>query len=673
MTNSNALPVTVWLTPEESEIGILSFNREDLVVKLESGRIIRGKDSARVLFELQNMIVFDGDGKSSTISIEEKYKIRLAPDLIIERPYVSHGGQFIEDIFPPSTSGFYGRFQAGKGTALYFINRIQDSNRFLLSVTNSSAKRIYETQFIQRYEAEALSLVDDIKILECIYAKSVIAKEKPRHEILGVLDEPAPSWKELSKIIGEVSIPNLRLGNSMRDTISQLVPASFPNEVREELMAFLAYVVKSKIPMEDPLIYSFKFSSIPIMENLLNGHLMYLIDRINWPPYAKLMILAARGQLESPKRAISDAIMNTPWLLFNQKCMELRPSWLDIAVDSVISLNKSGHVVLGLPTTKSAARRSRSSWKKRFAELSYGLRIRGQIDSSILGLIELVYLGAAYRWPHRHMKFISRLGAISDNSPHLQVMIMPPSAAERVKRAIPNMLSVGWSKRTSNFDLFDNQSKKWMVPIGRITDSLDERSSIKKLINEFRKEDIPDSYLISKEETRVADFIAEGIESFYFEIPEFLSNFKINKNSASAIITNLVNRKILQLSYDLSDPNLISLATIIQGNSDVVTSLVSAFLKHTPSSHARLNEKSDNAVILSRFPEESIYLIVSQLTQLGPEREVNIRCMRPITFQRYTSNLYQRLLREDGTWDDDVSAFLSQARSKRRELSESKM
>ena len=53
------------------------------------------------------------------------------------------------------------------------------------------------------------------------------------------------------------------------------------------------------------------------------------------------------------------------------------------------------------------------------------------------------------------------------------------------------------------------------------------------------------------------------------------------------------------------------------------------------------------------------------------ENGVNIRCMRPTTFRRYTSNLYQRLLKDDGTWDDDVSAFLSQARSKRKELSDS--
>ena len=115
-----------------------------------------------------------------------------------------------------------------------------------------------------------------------------------------------------------------------------------------------------------------------------------------------------------------------------------------------------------------------------------------------------------------------------------------------------------------------------------------------------------------------------------------------------------------------------SLAVIIQGKNSKVYSLVSSFMINTPTTYARLNEAGENAVLLTRLPEKSVYEIVSQLTSRGLEQDVNIRCMRPTTFRRYTSNLYQRLLREDGTWDDDVSAFLSQARSKRKELSKSK-
>ena len=127
----------------------------------------------------------------------------------------------------------------------------------------------------------------------------------------------------------------------------------------------------------------------------------------------------------------------------------------------------------------------------------------------------------------------------------------------------------------------------------------------------------------------------------------------------------------MKLTYEISDSQLISLAIVLQGSSETVTSIVSELLRSTPTCYSRLNIEGDNGVVLTRIPEESVYDIVSQLQNQSFERDINIRCMRPTTFRRYTSNLYQRLLKDDGTWDDDMSAFLSQARSKRKQLSES--
>jgi len=84
-----------------------------------------------------------------------------------------------------------------------------------------------------------------------------------------------------------------------------------------------------------------------------------------------------------------------------------------------------------------------------------------------------------------------------------------------------------------------------------------------------------------------------------------------------------------------------------------------------------LNDTQDHAVLISRLPQSTAYDLASSLPERGFDLDLNIRCMRPTIFQSYTHNLYQRLLKDDGTWDDDVSAFLSQARSKRKELSES--
>jgi hypothetical protein len=669
MSTSDSIFGKVWITPELFEMGRIKFNSDNVIVELVSGKILTSNNSD-IFFETINKITLNEIGKSVSEEIDSPINIQVKPVLMIRHSYVNQGGQLIEDVFPPSTDGFYGRLQAGKYEALYVVQPIRNSERFWLTITNPRTGVIYENQIIQPYEAEALSLVED-RIRRTMYSKSSINNEENRAKILSILDAPSPSWQELTGIIQDISIPNLKLGNTIRATFSQIVPVSFPMHIREELMAFLAYVVKSKIPNEDPVTYLYKFSSMIILEDLLSNHLMHMLDGTRWPPYVKLMILAERGQLETPKRAVSDWVMGSPWLILSQKCNEMRPNWLNIAVNSAKSLNESNRIVIGLPTTKSAAKKSETLWKKRFAEITYGLRMRGNVVSSSLGLDELVYLGAAYRWPHKHMKFISRLGGINESSPHLQVMLMPPSAVERVKRALPSILSVRWSARTSNYDLFNQKTNKWQVPINRIIDSVDEKSSIRKLMNEFGKDEVPNLYAISRVEAKVADLVSEGVESFYLEIFEFLSNLNLSRRLIKTTITNLVKHKVMKLSYDVSDPSLISLAVIVQGKNDSVTSLFSAFLKYVPSSFVRLNETGDRGVILSRLPEESVYDLASQLTFRGAENDLSIRCLRPTTFQRYTSNLYQRLLKNDGTWDDNVSAFLSQARSKRRELSES--
>jgi len=669
MSSSESLSVRVWITPDAYEDGQIKFNLDDVIVELESGKILSGNNSD-AFYEPKTKIVLNEKGLRVPEQTEARVKVQLKPILMVNHPYANQGGQFIEDIFPHSTCGFYGRLQAGKSDALYVVQPIENSTKLWLTITDIHTGQIYENQMIQPYEAEALSLIED-RIRRVLYSKSSSNSERIREDILSILDGPSPSWQELASITKDVSIPNLKLGSTMRDTFSQIVPTSFPVPIKEELMAFLAYVSRYKIPKEDPMTYLYRFSSMIVLDDLLSNHMMHVLDKTEWPPYVKLMILAARGQLEAPKRAISDWIMNSPWFLFSQKCAEMRPNWLNIAVDIAKTLNKSKQIVVGLPTTKSESKRSKIAWKKRFAEIAHGLRIRGNINSRAFGLVELVYLGAAYRWTHRHMKFIARLGGSIDSSPHLQLMLVPFSAAERVKRALPGILNVSWSARTSNLELYDEHSGNWVVSNQRILDSLEEESSMNIIKKQFSRLEVSETYSLSKVEARVADLVSEGIESMYLEIPEFLNNWGLTKRKLNTVLTNLVDRKLMHLNYEVVDSRLISLAIILQGRVETITSLTAELLANTPTSYARLDETGENAVILSRLPEESVYDIATQLSSRGIEHGVNIRCMRPTTFRRYTSNLYQRLLQKDGTWDDDVSAFLSQARSKRKELSKS--
>ncbi|TFG28987.1 hypothetical protein EU528_10360 [Candidatus Thorarchaeota archaeon] len=672
MPISNTLPVRVWISTEECEEGNIEFHSDDVVIKLQSGVTLSSNISdSGILYEIQSNITLDEKGNTTHETLDSTYKIQLKPILRVKHPYTNQGIQFFEDIFPPSTKGFYGRLQAGELDALYTIHQIKDNPQLFLSISNPYTNQIYETLIIQPYEAEALSMIEDNQLRQTIFNEAASNRAKSREELLSILDSPSPSGQEFKKLIGDIYVPNLKIGDTMRETLIQIVPSSFPASVREELMVFLVYVLKGEIPDNDPLEYSFKFSSMTIAETLLNGHLMHLIDGTEWPSYAKLMTLAERDQLDFPKQAVSDSVKNTPWLLFNAKCAEHLPNWLDIAIKSAMNLNTSNKVVLTLPTSKSSARRSKKAWKQRFAEMSHRLRVYGHINHSSLGIVELVYLGAAYRWAHRHMKFITRLGGMGESSPHMQVMMVPISVVEQMKRALPSIMHVAWSSRKSNLDLFHTKLGKWEVSQEKLVNSLEKGSSIRRLLKDFGENNASEIYPLSMEEAKMIDLVAEGVDLSYLEIPEFLSNWDSDEKRGRKIISHLIKQKIMKLTYEVSDTSLVSLSIIANGKSDRVYSLVSSFLKNTPTSYARLDETGENAVILTRLPEESVYDIASQLTSKGIEQDINIRCMRPTTFRRYTSNLYQRLLKDDGTWDDDVSAFLSQARSKRKELSKS--
>jgi hypothetical protein len=101
-----------------------------------------------------------------------------------------------------------------------------------------------------------------------------------------------------------------------------------------------------------------------------------------------------------------------------------------------------------------------------------------------------------------------------------------------------------------------------------------------------------------------------------------------------------------------------------------IQSMANAFLQNTPTSLAMIGSEGKNAIILSRLPEDQMHELTSTLPQVAYENGIAVRCMRPRSYRSYRSSLFQRLLKADGTWDDDVSALLSQARSARKAVEE---
>jgi hypothetical protein len=176
---------------------------------------------------------------------------------------------------------------------------------------------------------------------------------------------------------------------------------------------------------------------------------------------------------------------------------------------------------------------------------------------------------------------------------------------------------------------------------------------------------------MSHNEAKVLDLIGESVLSETLDKPEELRLWGVTKEQVRYVVSKLIRQNVLRVSYEVRDLQLITMVIIVHGETKKVTSLVSALLNNTPTSFARLANGGKSSVILTRLPEEAAHELALQLQSSSFDYGLTIRCMRTTTFQSYTHDFYQRLLKPDGSWDDDVSAFLSQARSRRRELSES--
>ena len=671
MSSYSKVDVAIWITMEDTEQGSLNVSKDGISLILESGKKFSNRTQRSVEYTVNSEIVPGTDGKSQCIPLARPIRISLNPQLLVYRPYQASTGQTIEDIYPQSTYGFYGRMKGEIDDCLYIIQNIRNDTRCWLTITNPTTNVIYEAYAIQYYEAEALSLIDIDAFKRSVYRDIGIEEISSAKQFMSILDDASPSWKNLSNLVSNVSIPGLEIKRTVRETMSQLVPNSFPDPIKEELTTFLAYVVRNKLITQDPVDLSFQLLSVPMLGALLRGHQRCMVDGTDWPPYVKLMTLAARGHLESPKRALPEFVKDSPWMLFWQKCIELFPNWINIAIRIAEELNQKGRLVTGLPTTRTDAKKSMNAWRNRLATTTYNLKLLGNIEPTSLGLSELVYIGAAYRWPHRHMRFIARLGSTGDNTQHLQLMTLPLNAAEQIRRVLPSAIGISWSIRTSNLKLLDKATNNWTVPTERIIDSLTEEQSMKRFQNRFNLKKNFNTQSISFNEAKAIDMIVPGVDLAELENPMYMKYFGFTNRQLRRILSDLIQRNIIQISYEVSDEHLLSLATIAQGKNQNIIALTESLLENTPTSLAMLTAEGSKAIILSKIPETSVYELARGLPKIGIEQGLNVRCMRPTTFKSYTHNLYQRLLRDDGTWDDDVSAFLSQARSKRRELSES--
>ena len=656
------IAVNVFTPAGDCVLGRLTWNVTGPHITLESGESVSGENYS---YEAKDEIVVDETGFSKHVPLKKAVRIILKPVVVTKRPYSTMVERPSDGTYPPASHDWVSRMTKKGDNALYVVQKLQNIERYWLTIVNIATADVHESHTIYKYEASVITLISDIDADNQMYLS--ISAEESKFTVkraLDMLDGPAPTWEDIASLTDQVRIPGLMIGSNMGETVSQLVPTEFPNDVREELMAFFAWTTRKGLPEEDPVRFYNKTESLRLFSRLYTGHLLCLLNGLPPPPYVRLMKLAVSGRLPPLSRPPTESEEDTPWSMAYRKISERFPDWTEVVIKYAMNLNAAGSVTAGLPVSSATAKRSRKAWADRLALAIHGLFLSTHIEPQSLGLQHLVYVGAAHRWPHKHLVFSARLGIDVGRPPNLQVMYMPPSAAERVIRARPSVEEIEWFGSSANLALYNIRQGRWKLSLPRIMRSIGGTRTIRRLRNEFGGWQGKSPVKLGKDETKALDLASYGVCLSDLESDRFWQFHGITKEQFKSTLTKLRKSDILRLQYAPVPVGLSSVFIMAQGETKHVCSMVRGFLLQSPTTTARVSRNGKSCYLISRVPDDALHELVSVLPSRAQEYGIKARCMPIMAYQGYLHNFYTRLLMEDGSWDDDVSAMLSQIRGR---------
>ena len=650
------LPVVVYFPSGSIERGILNYSSSGVAVSISGLENKRENESFDgVAFSIQDSSTL----KDYNLPIAQEDKVQLESKSVL-RAYSSEESMQNE-MYPKSSGGWITHFSRTGSDAKYIMHPINDSKKKLLVIIDGASNDLLSSHMINEYEGNFLLMETDWDLYKKLFAELRI---QSREELLSsVLDSPPPKWSALARLVEGVNVPDLQIHETMRDTMDQLVPDTFPSNIREELMAFLALSMKIDIQNEDPLVINNKYRSTTLLHSLVFHHMQCLIEKIKPPQYVRIFNMADRGFLQSNIWPASESAEKDPWNIAWLNLMSMFKNRFGKVLDSAMKLNLQNEILTCLPITANEAARNSESWIDRFALILYSLSMRGHIHNRRLGLRTLVYIGSAHRWPHKHLAWTARLGNPGDNPPYIQVMTMPPTAVERIRRIKPAITEIVWSSSNINFNLYSEKKQNWRSNTSRILGSLSGSRTFKQLKKEFDVKIDEGTYNPNQEEARVLGFLTFGLSLDSLELGEYESSMGMSRERFGFILSKLQEKGIVQLQYALPLTGLASICITCDGPLHKVLSLSRAFLKHTPSSTVRIANDGERSIIISRMSENSAYEILTKLPSIAVREDVVVKILRIDAYAAYNHNLYERLLLPDESWDDDISGFLSQIRS----------
>ncbi|MGY5875763.1 MAG: hypothetical protein RTU30_08455 [Candidatus Thorarchaeota archaeon] len=639
-------------------MGMVRFTTNGPVITLEDGCQVHNEEG--YWYRVKNQVLLQPTGKTAAIPLDKELTLKLRPSVCTVKKYAGGMAQTQHQIYPSATHGWYGRMVSGSMDAFYCIQEIEGSKNSWLTIFDPERDSIHESHEIRPYEIDAIRMVDDLTEYMKYMSKPPFDIKKVRAELLSVLDEPPPAWDDLSDLVEGVRGIIPRMGKDMRHTLDNLVPTGIEQSVREEILAFLAWVVKDDVPLEDPVDLDEKLYATPYTRGLLSAH---IIRRIKGFPSKQYVKIINREYQD----ARQDDLESNPKLrrIISNLAIALDREPIDISViKTVEELNETGAIVSSLPITREMASQNPEAWKKRMLMVHGGIKLEFVPYLSAIGLDEVVYIGGAHQWPHRHLSYS---GLLDDTQPaplRLTSMIMPPEATERVLRIREKAMKVDWFARIDNLQLFSNEKKSWKIPLGRIAQAFRGERLLSQLHEEFGYP--PDKFrrTLTKDEAVVTDF--SSLLGLYLpllesqRIPNYLG---IDIDRFLNIIRGMVNSGLAKAYYSIPNRPFSSLVVTLNGPEEVILSSVRGLLRYTPFASARVVDSNLRAIVITRQPEYLTSGLIDTISRAAKEVNLEIGISRVSNYRVYRHNLFQRLLEPDNSWNSDINALLSQISS----------
>ena len=593
-------------------------------------------------------------------SIFEKDRFEFA-GTIFTKKYNKKGNKKY-DLYPPSTSG-WATHLSREGTDIRIsIQKMINDSRYLLSCVDCEDESLIRFHPIREYEANILTMESDWDF----YGRIFGSQEPEKTSLTKLLQAPAPPWPALAKLVEGINVPNFQRYETVKETLSQLVPENYSEKIREELMVFLAWTTRVTIPTEDPQDYlesvEKRFKS-GLLRGLVFGHIHCLIQEIEPPKYVRILALASRELLASSMAPTTEELTQDNWSNTWYKLMEMFPDRKSRIIDLIESLTLNQEIHTSMPVSRQDAKSSSEAWLNRFALLRSSISLRGYVQDKRIGLEKLVYIGGAHRWPHKHLQYTARLGNLGQKPPYIQFMILPKPAVERLMRVRQNIAKIDWSASRLNFNLYDRKSESWKCNLSHFTKSFQSTRSMKQLNKEFNLNETTSTIPISEVDARILGLLSWGMNIQVLEKGTYDPLLQASKSNLKERIRYLLDQGLIQIQYIPAIHGLATICLDAKGDTAQLRSIARASLKHLPSSTALISEDKKSCFVMARVPEEQAYEILVDLPRSVTEYGITMKGYRVSAYAGYLRNLYQRLRNPDGTWDDDVSGFLSQIRS----------